>query len=316
MNIGEERVKRIALTVCVAALAASTQLAAQPPAPESPPPAGPQPMVRRMAPPPPAMRGDRAVLPADLSLGIPVVTVTVNGHGPYRFGMDTGAQGHARISARLAAELGLTPVGEAFAGDPSGLNRRAIPLYRLDHLTVGGLDFSGVTAGELTLDQGLDGILGIGLFDRLLLTLDYGNARLTAERGALPAGGAGIFDYEPVMGGLVTVPVRIGGFETRVHLDSGAGRVGIALPRERIADLPTRGAARVVGHARTVSQELEISAIDLAEPARVGDLALPVTMVSYPSPSPTGVLGSAGLQGLAVTIDQQNRRLRIVPSSH
>lgn len=296
------------LIVSIALLAAPAALQAQPP------PGGPQ-MVRRMAPPPPVMTGERADLAMDIGQGIPIVTAMVNGRGPYRFGVDTGAQGHARISAGLAAALGLTPVGQALAADPSGLNRRAVPLYRLDRLTVGGLDFTGVTAGELTLADGLDGILGLALFDDLLLTLDYGSGRFTAARGALAQGAAGTLDYVPGRGGLVQVPVRIGDVEIMPHLDSGAGRAGIALPRDRIAAIATRGAPRVVGRARTVSQEFEISAVDLAAPVRVGSLTLPITSVTFPSPSPTGVLGSAALQGLAVTVDQKNRRVRIVPSA-
>src|SRR5678815_2748316 len=48
------------------------------------------------------------ILPA----AIPVVEVTIGGKGPYRFAIDTGAQGHGRISTELAEQLGLPKVGE------------------------------------------------------------------------------------------------------------------------------------------------------------------------------------------------------------
>ena len=50
--------------------------------------------------------GGCAVVPL-LPAAIPVVEVTIGGKGPYRFAIDTGAQGHGRIRAeldRLAAE--------------------------------------------------------------------------------------------------------------------------------------------------------------------------------------------------------------------
>src|SRR5688572_31876065 len=56
------------------------------------------------------------ILPA----AIPVVEVTIGGKGPYKFAIDTGAQGHGRISAELAEELRLPKVGEVGTPAPGG----------------------------------------------------------------------------------------------------------------------------------------------------------------------------------------------------
>jgi hypothetical protein len=56
------------------------------------------------------------ILPA----AIPVVEVTIGGKGPYKFAIDTGAQGHGRISTALAEELGLPKVGEVGTPAPGG----------------------------------------------------------------------------------------------------------------------------------------------------------------------------------------------------
>lgn len=296
----------VASGALVAALAASHSLALQ----ETPPA---RPMERRPIPPPPTTIGDRADIEMDTSQGIPIVSVMVNGRGPYRFGIDTGAQGYARLSARLATELGLIPVGEVMTGDPSGNNRRTLPVYRVDRLALGELIFTSISTKQLALADAVDGILALGLFRQWLLTIDYAGGRLIVARGALPAAdGATVLDYTAGPGGAVQVPMRIGDLETVVNLDTGAARVGLALPPQKLAQVATRGEPRVIGRARTISQDFDVSSVDLAATVKVGALALPITVVTFPSPDPVGVIGSAALRRIAITIDQQHRRVRMV----
>jgi hypothetical protein len=275
-------------------------------------------LVRRMAPPPPAMTGARADLAMTLTAGLPTITATVNGRGPYRFGVDTGAAGYLRVSPALAEALGLQPVGEAMAGDPSGRNPIRIPVYRIDSLAFGGLTFTGISTTALPQlgprTAQLDGIIGLGFFEHLLLTIDYGGLMLSAGPGALPAAnGRDIVDiaFDRT---LISVPLRIGDTVRPVHLDTGNTAQPLFLPADAVATLPTRGEPRVVGRARTVSQEIEIRAVDLAAPVSVGTTRLPVTTVGFPAAAPPGNIGSLALQGLAITIDYANARLRIVPS--
>lgn len=290
---------------------------AQQPAPPAPSP-GPQRVMRQMRPPPPVMAGERADLPMELAGGMPVIVATVNGRGPYRFGVDTGAAGYLRVSPALAQTLALRQVGEALAGDPSGRNPRRIPIYSVESLTFGGLTFAGVSTTPMP-DLGprapqVDGIIGVGFFERLLLTLDYGAGRFSAGPGALPVADARTVLQVTFDRGLPSLPVRIGEAEFRLHLDTGNTAQPLFLPAETIATLPTSGAPRSVGRARTVSQTVEIQAIDLAVPVRVGATQLPVTSVGYPSVAPPGNLGSLALQTMVVTLDYANARVRIVPS--
>src|SRR4051794_21601792 len=137
----------------------------------------PQRIIRHMAPPPPARSGDKADIPLGLFEGMPTIMATVNGKGPYRFGVDTGAMGYLHLRPDLAATLALSPVGEARAVDPSGRNPVSVPLYRIDSLQFGGLTYSGIMTTGLTIPGKLgelDGVIGIGFFKDLLLTLDYG----------------------------------------------------------------------------------------------------------------------------------------------
>jgi hypothetical protein len=261
------------------------------------------------------MAGDRTEVEMHACEGLPTITVKINGRGPYLFGIDTGAQGLAHVSARLAGELGLIPVGEILTGDPSGGNARAVPVYRLGTLQLGGLTFSGVEVPELSFGEGIDGMLGLELFEEFVLTLDYGRAHLIAARGELPApNGETILNYTPGPGGSVQIPIRIGALETAVNLDTGAGRTGLALPPEKLAQVPIHSEPRVIGTGRTASQEFEIKLVELAAPVAFGAVTLPVTAVTFPSPDPVGVLGSEALRAMVVTIDQRTRRVRIVPN--
>ena len=149
-----------------------------------------------------------------------------------------------------------------------------------------------------------------------MLTIDYGRLRLTAAPGALPAADdRDVVAFTPDRGGLIAFPLRIGDIVRQVHLDTGNSRFPLFMPTDSIAGLPTRGAARRIGTARTVSQEIALHAVDLAAPVRVGATRLAVTDVGYPAIAAVGNIGSLALGNMAVTIDYPNRRLRIVPSA-
>src|SRR6478609_11174843 len=71
---------------------------------------------------------------------IPVVEVTIGGKGPYKFAIDTGAQGHGRISTALAEQLGLPKVGEVGTPAPGGtVATRAV--YGAPEVSVGAVSF-------------------------------------------------------------------------------------------------------------------------------------------------------------------------------
>lgn len=289
--------------------------AAQPPAPAP----GPQPVRRMMRPPPPAMTGTSAELAIELVAGMPTVLATVNGRGPYRFGVDTGAGGYLRVSPALAEALALQPVGEAMAGDPSGLNPIRIPIYRVQSLAFGGLTFAGISTTPLPQlgprTPQVDGIIGIGFFEHLLLTIDYGRLRLSARPGALPPANGRDVVEATLDRGLISVPLKIGETTHLVHLDTGNTAAPLFLPADIVATLPTSGAPRSLGRARTVSQAIDIRALDLTQPVSVGTTRLPVASVGYPAAAPPGNIGSLALAGMALTVDYANRRVRIVPSA-
>ena len=88
---------------------------------------------------------DRVVLPMAMHDVQPVVAARVNGQGPFRFLVDTGAAGCGRISAELADALELEEVGEIIAGDPSGQNTMVVKKVGVDAVALGGAVFEDLS---------------------------------------------------------------------------------------------------------------------------------------------------------------------------
>ncbi|HET7496780.1 MAG TPA: serine hydrolase, partial [Candidatus Eisenbacteria bacterium] len=87
-----------------------------------------------------------AVVPMAWAGHLASVEVTLNGQGPFRFAIDTGAAGCLRIDEAVARKLGLPVVGEARVGDPSGKNMKTAEIVAVDSLAAGGARFAGLTA--------------------------------------------------------------------------------------------------------------------------------------------------------------------------
>jgi len=254
-----------------------------------------------------------AMLEAD---HLPAVQVMVNGKGPFRFGIDTGGQGSARIDSALAAKLGLEIIGQARAGDPSGRNTRITNLVRVESLEIGGARFEGLTAGvrgynERQLGQPIDGILGFGLFEQTLLTLDYPGARVRIERGELPAAdGREVIPFR-MERGIPSIDLEVGPLTIAADVDAGS-MGGFVLPARLIDRLPLASEPRVVGKARTVSNEFEIRQAALKGKVRVGRYDFDGPLIDFQPIFPMANIGARVLRGFAVTFDQKNRRMRWV----
>lgn len=283
--------------------------------PEGASPDGAPRRVVRNTPPPVVRVGDSAALPIEFIGGMPTVQLMIDGKGPFRFGIETGFPGNLRLTPGVVERAGLRQVGEGLTADPSGKNPRPIAIYRAGKVTLGGITWQDIDAGTMALvpDKlvGLDGLIGTNLFRDLLLSVDYGNARMSLSAGSL-ADGPGVV---PVTreGGLLTVPIMIGDKVHRVHFDTGNTRHPLFMPEAAIAALPTAGEAYPIGKARTVSQEIVLSAKKLTAPVTLGGSKLKVTEVAWPSIA-AGNVGSLALTGQAFTLDLANNRLKVAPS--
>jgi predicted aspartyl protease len=157
-----------------------------------------------------------------------VVPVTIDGRGPFRFLLDTGAS-HSALSAALASDLALSPEAKTLVTTPAGETWRAV--VRVRSLRVGSAFAAEIwpsvfERGRLEAGRQVDGVLGQDVLGGFRYTLDYrrrtlewgGAQRTDAEGSRLRlewAGGCPIVATEPAGG-------RRG---LRLIADSGASHV-------------------------------------------------------------------------------------------
>ncbi len=261
------------------------------------------------------------VVPMDMHASQPVVEVLVNGKGPYRFLLDTGAAGCGRVTAEFARELDLPEVGEVIVGDPSGQNVETAKRVGIKSISIGDASFHDLEMVrrdyKVQIDAGrtgISGILGFNLFHDTLLTMDYPNRKLTLEKGTLPApDGKSVLAFESGHG-VPQITFSVGDVEVKGHIDSGS-MGGIAIPKSVAKKLHFKSEPVVVGKASTGFNEFEIRSARLDGQVRVGSIVVESPTVEIFDMFSDANLGGRFLQGYRITFDQQNDRLRIVDGS-
>jgi hypothetical protein len=237
----------------------------------------------------------------------PVIDVTIDGRGPYRFGVETGAP-FIGVRQKVLDALGLKPVTP---GQP--------PLYRLDAIDAGGLHLGNarVVATEAA-DPSIDGVLGLNAFASLLMTIDYPAARLVLARGALPPpNGGDVLATVPVAFGF-GVHLTVGGVGTDAFIDTRsetalgvspalAGGLRFAYAPVTVGMARGAGFAPVPVKAARLDGDIALGEYAIARPI-VDVRQLPPYLPSQP------LLGGRILSQFAVTLDQRNGRVRFVLS--
>jgi predicted aspartyl protease len=152
-----------------------------------------------------------------------VAPVTVNGEGPFRFIVDTGANRSA-LSRRLAEQLGLANVGVGTVHSIDGA--REAPLVPISSLHYGELELPSspmpllegpVLAGEQGL-LGVDGMRG----RRLRLDFERRCIEIAPSRGASMLRGWEMLRGELRFGHLVMIRGSVRGVRVNILIDTGS----------------------------------------------------------------------------------------------
>jgi predicted aspartyl protease len=160
-------------------------------------------------------------------IGRIVAPVFINGQGPFRLVVDTGAS-HTTISPELATTLGLPilPGSTVILNGVTGAEE--VPTVTIDRLHAGDLVIENARAPVVTTDimGGADGILGVAGLKRERITVDFREDRLSIHRsrGKPNVGDMLRIPAVRVDGGLIMVIARVGGVRTRAIIDTGAER--------------------------------------------------------------------------------------------
>ena len=250
-----------------------------------------------------------ASVPLLIVNGRPVVEVFLEGKGPYKFAIETGAR-FVGITPRVVAALRLARVG----GDDEE------PLVRVREIRVGGVRFAGITAVSLRFgDKEIDGILGLNVFAELLLTVDAQSGVVRIESGQLPpVDEREVLTLKPI-DALVGIDVTIAGKPFVAAVDTrGAGMLTM-MPALASTDTFS-GPLREAGYASGAGiPRTEKKTGRLAGDVRMGTFTVqrPIVLVhATPADFPqVPILGSQLLNEFKFTLDQKHARIRFSRSN-
>jgi predicted aspartyl protease len=203
-------------------------------------------------------------------IGRVVVPVMVNGKGPFRFIVDTGAN-HSTISPALVEVLGLNPaeVPSILLDGITGSDH--VSFVTIDSLQVGDLMLER-TALPVVLGSvmaGADGIFGAAGLTEKSIMIDFQRNRVSIARSveSLLRSNSTCIRVVRLSSGLVTLDARIGGVPVRAVIDTGAERtLGNPALRDALNDRPHRGAMAQLTSVYGVTQKIETGEIRRVPP--------------------------------------------------
>lgn len=246
----------------------------------------------------------------DLTQGIPIVQVRINGLGPFAFVVDTGTNCDAIVSPRLVKRLGLRSLGHANITDLGGHSTLSLDAVELKSLAVAGTQFNLLRAVVTDLPDGdsvLDGILGFGLFREKLLTLDYPRRRLVLEEGKLAPGDAHVLALE-MPDGIPFADISIAGQSVKAGIDSGG--LGLSIPAAMAQRVPLAGRTETAAYGRTQVSEFELSGAVLNSVVKLAGFTFENPWLEVNPVFKLANVGSVALRDFAVTFDQKNKLVR------
>ena len=249
-------------------------------------------------------------VPFDIVDGRIYVDAQVDGAGPFRFAVDTGASGIARADTQLVDVLGLPREGRA--GNSDGVSTAQADTVRLRSLALGALRHEAVVAitrdynARQSADAAFDGILARGFFADGLLTIDYLQRRLIFSRTRrLASEDPGALAYDRPF----RIPVSIGAVQVEAQLDTGAN-VTLVLPQAIYDAMPD--AAAVTQDRLTLGNgEIDGGRTRLHGPLRIGALWLSDFDARVSARFPEALVGAHALQDSVVLIDQRSQRVAV-----
>lgn len=149
--------------------------------------------------------------------------VLINGRGPFRLVLDTGAS-HSAVIPSVVAHLGVTPMGSPVR--LHGVTGSAVvPTIAVDRIEVGDLLINGAVLPVIAdVFGGAEGVLGsAGLVDkRIYIDFRQDRVEIARSRREKAAVGFSVVPVELGRGRLLTTEVRIGNVRTKAIIDTGA----------------------------------------------------------------------------------------------
>jgi Aspartyl protease/PDZ domain len=285
----------------------------------------------------PASAGDDALpsgtttIPFELVDNHAVLSVTLNGKGPFRFAFDTG--GANIVDTEVAEKLGLRTIGTGWSGGvgavPEPVRYASVETLGVGDATLHGQRFTvmRVHAGfGMASAKPVDGLIGFEVLDRFVTTFDYGNDRVVLRTpDAVPAdppAGAHTIPMS-LIARKPTIGCTIGGVTGRCIVDTGS-RLSLTVMTPFLAAHPSvvPASAAAVGangfgvggaaYGRLGRTTLEIGGYTV--PEIVTDLSVQ-TKGMLSTRAFAGNIGGGVLKRFTVTFDYRRSTMTLVPNA-
>ena len=261
-----------------------------------------------------SLHAQTTTIPFELTDGRFVVSVSLDGEGPFRFAIDSG--GINLVQPRVAARLHLKTVGRGIVhglGTP-GITTRSVLIPRL---TLGPLTLRDQRAVVLGVPFPVDGLLGFELFERFCAVFDGPAMQLSLAPTCKPQGSRVALSFA---GKIPVIRASVGGVPLRVAVDSG-NNSGLILNEQfwqaHRAALPV--AEHEVGSISGLRGSQPASVLEpvafAAGGRELGKFTAVVLTNAEGMPSARSVDGNLGtqvLRTLRVTFDYRHRALTLV----
>ena len=261
-----------------------------------------------------AQDSDTTVVPVDLRSQRPIVEAYINGKGPFKFVVDTGASG-TMVTAALAKALKLPQIGTVLVSAPNNPNPIRAPQHRIRKLVVGDITFFRQSATAI-LDRdfakrlGADGILSAADFRGFLVTFDYRRRQMLLTPGKLPeADGENVLNFtrrELIPG----VYLKVAGERVFCHLDSGSPFY-IALPGRMLSTLDFAQSPKVIGEAGSITGTFTVYQAKMTGEISFGKYSLTEPTVQVMDKMPYGNLGYRFFREYLITFDFRQSRVKL-----
>ena len=151
------------------------------------------------------------------------IPVMIDGKGPFRFFIDTGAQATV-ITRRVTEALEIEPNGEAMLVAMG--SARMVQTVEIDELEFADRVFSGLVTPLLDSHHiGADGILGLDSLQDLRVAMDFKQDRIAVADADTLGGNRGydiVVRARNKLGRMIITDAQIDGIRTAVILDTGA----------------------------------------------------------------------------------------------
>lgn len=222
-------------------------------------------------------------------IGRIIAAVTINGQGPFRFMLDTGASRTA-LAASTPVRLGLTAQLQAPILVVGISGTAVVASVHIDSLESGDMHFHDLDLPVLSgpVFDGIDGILGMDGFAGMKVSANFAKDRfaISQSRGRGAAYGYSVVPVKIISEHLLMAEGTVGGVRVKAIIDTGSSHT---------LGNPALLAALTHSHYGGPKQ-FETAVTDATQASQLGEVAR----------VPKVHLGAATIDGLAVTFGDFN----------